>query len=533
MGGWYEGRAPYVFLRYAPEDERQAERIKSLLDKENVRYWDESALRVGSDRDEMVAERLGRAVAYLLVLTSEAMKSGQIRDELTAVLCRGTPVYVLQMALVSHDFSLLTRKAYLFLTEGALVGALPGAVHDNQTSGFGFGGDDGIDWSDSDASALLGDTGGFGGGRQLSEARNSFSVPEGSGKHPMQACSRPQPPLVSRVGDTDDWVDTAQRRMPKGAPNMAPNRVPKRTPNRAGGLLGLFGRRKKTAVTKKGKPPIVTPPTMDNVRFSAIASGKIAPGRYLPISLVMYEDAFRQQVDEIIRTHGKHAKEATSGYQLVARRSVVRVVLTSPEVTVQDSELEQVWNGKYLHFDFAAQIPGDFTGEQILLSAKVYINDLIATKLNLVVDCEGGRRHKISVAREDILSAFVSYASQDRNRVAVIIQGMKAARPDMDIFFDIDSLRSGEKWEDTLKEEIEKRDVLFLCWSQHAKDSRWVDMEWRYALVHKGEDGIEPIAIESPDVCPPPAELQQKYFNDKMLYIIKATMPSGNPWESV
>ena len=86
------------------------------------------------------------------------------------------------------------------------------------------------------------------------------------------------------------------------------------------------------------------------------------------------------------------------------------------------------------------------------------------------------------MTREDVLSAFISYASQDRNRVAMIIQGMKKARPDMDIFFDVDSLRSGDDWKKALWREIDKRDVLFLCWSKYARDSKWVDAEWRYAL---------------------------------------------------
>ena len=95
----------------------------------------------------------------------------------------------------------------------------------------------------------------------------------------------------------------------------------------------------------------------------------------------------------------------------------------------------------------------------------------------------------------------------------------------MDIFFDIESLRSGQKWEQTLRTEIGKRDVLFLCWSQNAQKSPWVDMEWRYALQTKGEEGIEPIPIDSPEICPPPKELQDKHFNDKLLYVIQATTP--------
>lgn len=136
--------------------------------------------------------------------------------------------------------------------------------------------------------------------------------------------------------------------------------------------------------------------------------------------------------------------------------------------------------------------------------------------------CSSLFEQKIQISRTDVFSAFISYASQDRNRVAAIIQGMKKARPDLDVFFDVDSLRSGDDWELALREEIERRDVLFLCWSHFARESKWVNEEWRYAFEKKGIDGIEPVPIESPDVCPPPEELRKKHFNDKLLYIINA-----------
>lgn len=270
----------------------------------------------------------------------------------------------------------------------------------------------------------------------------------------------------------------------------------------------------------------VPPPQIDSVQFSAIAANFVVPGKYLPISIVMYEDAFRTSVEDIIREHGDQVKETKSGYQDVERNATVRVVLRSSDVIIEDNEEIRKWNGKYLNFEFVAKVPSDFAEDQILLTATVYINDLIATKLRLVLDREKKSKQSLSVEREDIASAFVSYASQDRNRVASIIQGMKKARPDMDIFFDIESLRSGQRWENVLKSEIENRDVLFLCWSRYARASKWVEMEWRYALESKGEESIEPIPIDSPDVCPPPIELQQKHFNDKMLFIIKAAMPA-------
>jgi len=86
------------------------------------------------------------------------------------------------------------------------------------------------------------------------------------------------------------------------------------------------------------------------------------------------------------------------------------------------------------------------------------------------------------------------------------------------VFFDVDSLRSGENWQRMRQAEIERRDVLFLCWSHSARDSEWVDREWRYALANKGLDFIEPVPIEPPSVCQLPRELSSKSFHERSLF---------------
>lgn len=126
------------------------------------------------------------------------------------------------------------------------------------------------------------------------------------------------------------------------------------------------------------------------------------------------------------------------------------------------------------------------------------------------------------IEREDFPSAFVSYTSEDRKRVAIIIQDMKKARPDMDIFFDAESIRSGANWQDILYEEIRKRDVLYLRWSRYARESRWFNEERRCALKHHGSDHIDIVPPDQPERCAPPDELKGKYFNEKLLYIINA-----------
>ncbi len=259
-----------------------------------------------------------------------------------------------------------------------------------------------------------------------------------------------------------------------------------------------------------------SPITADSVQISAIAKGKFNIGEYLPIDIVIYEDDFRSEADSIINQIGADAKEVKSGYVEIERRSAVRVVLTSPDIEIEDGEEEALWCGKYLNFSFTAYVPENYEKKQARIKASIYVNGVIFSCLKLILTAG----EEPSVTRNDIKSGFISYSSHDRSKVAAIVQGMEKARPDLKLFFDIDTIRSGAKWEEILHREIENRDVLFLFWSTSAKNSYWVDKEWRYAYTLKGGESIEPVPIETPDTCPPPKELEDRHFNDRLLYII-------------
>lgn len=258
-------------------------------------------------------------------------------------------------------------------------------------------------------------------------------------------------------------------------------------------------------------------PVLSQVQFSAVAPRQILKGEYAMIDVTAYEDAYRHIVDRIIANADTEVREVIASPQEVEKNTRIRIRLSSPDVEVEDCDETQVWRGRYLTYSFPVMIPASYAKRQILFLATVYFNDVIATRLKIIVPCTSSKEHKLQISREDVLTAFISYASQDRSRVATIIQGMQKARPDMDIFFDVESLRSGDDWECALHREIEKRDVLYLCWSHHAKASAWVENEWRYALANKGLDGIEPIPLVPPADCPPPEELKSKHFNDRAL----------------
>lgn len=233
-------------------------------------------------------------------------------------------------------------------------------------------------------------------------------------------------------------------------------------------------------------------------------------------------------------------KEKTFHKANVRENQEVTVRLSSREVDIEDDTVTLTWDGDGLLFTFDYYVPEDYRKNRIPFIADVYFDGVPATKLKFYVDVvsdgsEGrskGPGECSDFQRSDVKRAFMSYASQDRNRVTAILQGIKKARPDMDVFFDVETLRSGQNWENALYAELLDRDILFLCWSHFALASAWVEKEWRFMLRKKGIDAIEPIPMEDPRFCPPPEELKEKHFNDLQVQYRKVAEPlKDDDWE--
>lgn len=95
-------------------------------------------------------------------------------------------------------------------------------------------------------------------------------------------------------------------------------------------------------------------------------------------------------------------------------------------------------------------------------------------------------------------------------------------------FQDVLDLEPGERWEPELYRQIDASDVFFLFWSRAAKESPWVEREWRYGLERKGDGFIRPVVIEGPPPVEPPETLRHLHFNDKVLYFLAEATKSGS-----
>lgn len=254
---------------------------------------------------------------------------------------------------------------------------------------------------------------------------------------------------------------------------------------------------------------------IQEVQFSAVTPRNFIDGEHTIINLIIYQEEFSEILDEIIENGQSGFKKSHGGFFQIRKKTKVGLRLFSNEISYEE-KYERIWNGGFINFTFDVLIPKDNKLQTISFGAEVYLNDVPAANLFFVVECVLNTE-PTKIIRQNILSAFVSYARVNQKEVLRIIQGIKKARPDMDIFFDQENLHSGENWSTTLCHEIENRDLFYLFWSVAAKNSEWVEKEWRYALEKKGIDSIEPVPLEPPTKCSPPIELSSKHFDDKWL----------------
>ena len=210
----------------------------------------------------------------------------------------------------------------------------------------------------------------------------------------------------------------------------------------------------------------------------------------------------------------------------LAPGSALVVHLQSPDLEIHQPVRPLFWNGQEtVEFFDCTLKPG--AGETPLIqgTASITFNGLLIAQIEFHL--RGGKTAEPAMAAVPQTAfrprtAFASYASADRIDVMRCVQGIEKGSSDLDIFVDIDKLRSGDDWEEKLSTYIALSDVLYLFWSKAASESVWVDREWRTGLRLKTLSFIDPCPLESPELVPPPQELRRLHFDDRYLRQIYA-----------
>lgn len=110
---------------------------------------------------------------------------------------------------------------------------------------------------------------------------------------------------------------------------------------------------------------------------------------------------------------------------------------------------------------------------------------------------------------------FVSYSHRDSAVVEACRNAYRALG--YKVLMDIDELRSGEVWDERLRQFIERATIFQLFWSENSAKSEFCRQEWQHALAiarQRGSNGagyIRPVYWRKPLVTPP-AELNHLHF---------------------
>lgn len=265
--------------------------------------------------------------------------------------------------------------------------------------------------------------------------------------------------------------------------------------------------------------------TMDLVHFSVTSPPAVLPKTPFVINVWAHLDRQRKAVI-------KRAKEAIGGEINIQSRGPIRVAqgsVLSVRLKVEGLIVEQpediiVWEGEIGNATFSVLAPADATEGLRRGTATIHFSGLEIARIHFLirVGSEQLPVDSIPTQQKRHNKAFASYASADRDEVLARIQGIRKAAPELEVFLDVLSLRSGQYWEQELWKVIPSSDIFYLFWSENAKRSEWVEKEWRCALEARGLDFIDPVPLVSPDIAPPPPELASRHFNDLMLAFIRS-----------
>ncbi|WP_221644654.1 MULTISPECIES: toll/interleukin-1 receptor domain-containing protein [unclassified Nostoc] len=213
----------------------------------------------------------------------------------------------------------------------------------------------------------------------------------------------------------------------------------------------------------------------------------------------------------------------------IQRGSELTFNLSIPKLEVDEPIQQLSWNGRASSIQFGVKVPADITQKTVIGTVTVSQNTIplghLKFKLSVIPSASSTSKEPqlVGEVARHYTKAFVSYSSKDRTEVLKRVQGLAVSG--ITVFQDILNLEPGDRWEQELYRNIDECDLFLLFWSTAAKESPWVLKEVLYALERQGSDGLRspeiiPVIIEGPPLVPPPPELQDLHFNDKLLYLM-------------
>lgn len=267
------------------------------------------------------------------------------------------------------------------------------------------------------------------------------------------------------------------------------------------------------------------------VLLGASAPACVYPSEKFTARFVAYTQGDEQAVRTILTglspRSSPHLGVKHCTWKLGAR---VAVKFYSDQVKAVSPEKEFIWDGIHRIVDFDCEVDAGTPASQCTIGFDVLIQGIPLETIRLDLSVSPGPTETgvaAVVGQAAPRTAFASYASKDRPRVMDRVSVLES-EAGLSVFFDCLDLKASEEWEPRIRREIASRELFYLFWSRSARDSTWVNREWRWALFKKGKRAIRMQQLETPDLAPPPDELRDIHCSDRTVWVRAAAL-AGDP----
>ena len=265
----------------------------------------------------------------------------------------------------------------------------------------------------------------------------------------------------------------------------------------------------RTAEQKRPKITVVYPQAM-------------APSCWATVEVFLYLSEYRELVEKELRRLQDREELDYSGASTELPKSLptgcpIRVSLQSDSLRTNPSELSINWYEPYNRLPFRIS-PKDDTNDEYSagLDLEIFADDLPVASMRLAIAVNKSVRGEPATSVESEAAwyedIFASYAREDLELVKHLKERYEALG--LYMFIDVIDLRSGTSWRSALFQKIDDSDLFQLFWSDHARQSKFVSIEWKHALQArevKGGRFIRPVYWHDP-IPTVPEELAEINF---------------------
>ena len=164
------------------------------------------------------------------------------------------------------------------------------------------------------------------------------------------------------------------------------------------------------------------------------------------------------------------------------RGSQVTIVPESDELTFNPPQMTIRWDNDWERAAFTMRPVNNFNGDYVDVRISIQVCDIEVSAISLSMDVAQSSTESVLQHSDNSLyqKIFISYSHKDRVIVHRYWQAQQAAGHE--IFFDIDTIRSGADWLQAIYNAIDNMDFMQLFWSPHSAASEHVKAEYQYCI---------------------------------------------------